>query len=712
MGLQRGAERLPELVVDVLDGVDPEAVDVVVGHHVLEDADQPVLYLGLLGPEVVEPEEVAIEAVLAGERAVAPVVVVGRVVEERRGLDRLVLDRVVGRRVREADRRVDAREGAGAGEGAVVERCAEAVDVRRVGLRDVRRVVTLFVGDHVAGVVGDDVEEDVDPECVGIGNELLHLGVGTEVRVDRGVVDLPVAVVAGARAAGGALSLDPAVGELRGQPDRGDAEAVEVGQLGTQTGQVAAVIEALRCRVEAVDEPVGRRVAGCVVARVTVVESVRHHEVEDVVLRVDAHRRPDKELVAWLSRAAARVDADIVRRRVVAEGDGVAVDRGESDVPGGVALRPALAEGDLELVRAGGELVGCELVDAVAVGILEPRAKAVGLPVAGAAELGLERARRGGDRRVHLVGDPVGLVVPVELDVAAGRREDDVRPVELGVGAVVLVPGVIDSGLVLVGAGRDCERALPDVVVGVVREVGRCTVGLPVAGAAELVLQAAGDRDTRWPDGSGRGDGDRHVVGCRVEGDGDGVAACRRERNVGGRMALVPLLVESDLELVAAGRDGVGRELVRAIAVGVLQPRAKAVGLPVARAAEFGLEAPGRRGDGRVDVVGDPMGGVVVVEPDIGRAGEAEWDVGAVGFGIGAVVLVPGVVERRLVLPVAGRHRERAPPHAIAGTEVGRGAVGLPVAGATELALQRPGDRYRGRRRCVIGDDDRSRQRH
>ena len=107
VGLQLGAERLPELVVDVLDGVDPEAVDVVVGDHVLEDVDQPVLHLGLLGEQVVEAEEVAVQAVLAGEGAVAAVVVVGRVVEERRRLDRLVGGGGERRRVREADRRVE-----------------------------------------------------------------------------------------------------------------------------------------------------------------------------------------------------------------------------------------------------------------------------------------------------------------------------------------------------------------------------------------------------------------------------------------------------------------------------------------------------------------------------------------------------------------------------------------------------------------------------
>ena len=46
--------------------------------------DQAVLDLGPLGEQVVEAEEVAVEAVFAAECAVASVVIVDRVVEERR----------------------------------------------------------------------------------------------------------------------------------------------------------------------------------------------------------------------------------------------------------------------------------------------------------------------------------------------------------------------------------------------------------------------------------------------------------------------------------------------------------------------------------------------------------------------------------------------------------------------------------------------------
>ena len=259
------------------------------------------------------------------------------------------------------------------------------------------------------------------------------------------------------------------------------------------------MVEALVGGVEAVDERVARHVASGIVGRVAVVETVRHHEVEDVVLRVDAHRGLHEEFVAGLGGAAARVagvDGDVVRREVVAERDRVAVDRGERDVVGGIALVPALVAGDLELVAACRDLVGGELVETVTVGILHPRPETVRQPVARATELALEASDGGGDRRVDVVGHPVGLVVVVEGDVGVGSEaKGDVGTVRHGVGAVVLVPGVAERRLVLVVARRHGERGLPDAVGGVERELRGIAFGLPVARAAEFALQAPGDGD-------------------------------------------------------------------------------------------------------------------------------------------------------------------------------------------------------------------------
>ena len=56
----RRAELLPELRVDVLHGVDAEAVDAEVLDPGLVDVDHPVDDLGPLGEQVVEAEEVAV----------------------------------------------------------------------------------------------------------------------------------------------------------------------------------------------------------------------------------------------------------------------------------------------------------------------------------------------------------------------------------------------------------------------------------------------------------------------------------------------------------------------------------------------------------------------------------------------------------------------------------------------------------------------------
>ena len=66
-----------------------------------------------------------------------------------------------------------------------------------------------------------------------------------------------------------------------------------------------------------------------------------------------------------------------------------------------------------------------------------------------------------------------------------------------GVEPVVLVPRVVERGLVLVVAGGQRERALPHVVARVVRQVRRRAGRIPVARAADLRLKRAGDRHRR-----------------------------------------------------------------------------------------------------------------------------------------------------------------------------------------------------------------------
>ena len=55
--------------------------------HVLEDLDHPILHCRVLGEQVVEAEEIAVQAVLTAEGGVAAVVILVRIVEPSRALD-------------------------------------------------------------------------------------------------------------------------------------------------------------------------------------------------------------------------------------------------------------------------------------------------------------------------------------------------------------------------------------------------------------------------------------------------------------------------------------------------------------------------------------------------------------------------------------------------------------------------------------------------
>src|SRR6185369_272388 len=70
-GLNRGHELLPELGIDVLRGVDAEAVDSISGDPTAIDVDHPADHPRMLGENVVEPEEVAHQARFTAERRIA-----------------------------------------------------------------------------------------------------------------------------------------------------------------------------------------------------------------------------------------------------------------------------------------------------------------------------------------------------------------------------------------------------------------------------------------------------------------------------------------------------------------------------------------------------------------------------------------------------------------------------------------------------------------
>ena len=151
----------------------------------------------------------------------------------------------------------------------------------------------------------------------------------------------------------------------------------------------------------------------------------------------------------------------------------------------------------------------------------------------------------------------------VELHRAGGGQAERpmLAPLRVALRAVVLVPAVVERGLVLPAPGGHGERALPHAVARRRRRVGGRAVRLPVAGAAELALQAAGDRHATpaggaavpaptvrtWRGGVVREDGLRAVV-ATVNGMFGAVRSAARA------VVLVPALADGDLDLVARRR--------------------------------------------------------------------------------------------------------------------------------------------------------------
>ena len=292
IGQHLRSEALPELVVDVLHGVDPEPVDAHLPDPGLVDVDHPADHLRVLGEQVVQTEEVAVVGVLTGEGGVAPVVVERDIVEPARHLE-ILLRGVQHRRVREGNLRVERREVIGTRVVAVVERGSGGGAVRLHVLGDVGRPGPFLVADHIGGVVGDDVEVDLHPSVVGRIDQGTELGVGAQVRVNLGEIGDPIPVVTGRRAV---FELDGLVLEARRQPDRGRAQPLDVVHPVQQPGQVTAVVEAPLRGIEAVLQPVTgdpTRVVGLG----AVLEPVRHDEIEVLVRDRRPQGRPRGQAV-------------------------------------------------------------------------------------------------------------------------------------------------------------------------------------------------------------------------------------------------------------------------------------------------------------------------------------------------------------------------------------------------------------------------------
>ncbi len=282
------AELLPELEVHVLDGVDTESVDTEVGPCRV-DVDHSIDDFLTLGEEVVEAEEVAISVGFAGPGRVTAVVVHRRIIEPFRHLHRSVFLTAEHRGMRERRLKIHSGE-LPADVVTVVERIAVNI---LVGLGFLRDVVVVAVGvvDHVCGVVGDDVEEDLHAASVRSVNELAHLLVRAEVWINLGEICDPVAVVTGSGISTGPL--DWPVLEARREPDGSGTEAFDVVELLHDALEVATVVEALVRRVEAVRESVALNAAG-VVAWITVGETIGEEKVELLVGECLPQRRSSK----------------------------------------------------------------------------------------------------------------------------------------------------------------------------------------------------------------------------------------------------------------------------------------------------------------------------------------------------------------------------------------------------------------------------------
>src|SRR6185436_2191133 len=202
--------------------------------------------------------------------------------------------------------------------------------------------------------------------------------------------------------------------------------------------------------------------------------------------------------------------------------------------------------------------------------------------------------------------------VPLEYDVHAGGRhgERDVRAVLRAAGAVVHVPTTVEGDLGLVRAGRNGIGAEAVGAAALdVFEPGTKAARIPIAGAANLALEAAGHR------GNDGADVLSDPMGFVVVVERDVLrGTCRAQRNVLAVLLRVqavidvPGAVERDFVLVAPSRID-AESVLPDVAVGVVDELGGPAGrIPIAAAAGLALviagdaDGGGRLGRGRIGV--------------------------------------------------------------------------------------------------------------
>jgi len=118
-----------------------------------------------------------------------------------------------------------------------------------------------------AHMIGNGVEENLDALLVGSGDEVLIIGERAEMRIHGVEVHGAITVII----------LRGAILNDRGEPEGGDAEILEIGQMLADAAEIAAVIGAgIRAVVSA--GSAGRRI----VREITIGEAVRHDEIKSI----------------------------------------------------------------------------------------------------------------------------------------------------------------------------------------------------------------------------------------------------------------------------------------------------------------------------------------------------------------------------------------------------------------------------------------------
>ena len=112
--------------------------------------------------------------------------------------------------------------------------------------------------------------------------------------------------------------------------------------------------------------------------------------------------------------------------------------------------------------------------------------------------------------------------------------------------------------------------------------------------------------------------------------------------------------------------------------------------MPFTRAAEGILEIAGCRDNFVIDIIGDPVGFVVVVEFDATDRRHGECDVGAIREGTSPVIFVPTIVERDFVGPETTGDVKIGLPEIIVRIvdKFAERALGLPIIRTAKFGLE------------------------